>query len=63
MEDDVYELPDTYFSKAAAIIFDKIDNGKDGVIPPSMFVDLIEILGEGFHSEEMAGNMRKVYPN
>ena len=33
VEDDIYEIPDSYFSKAAARVFDKIDHGKDGVIP------------------------------
>ena len=63
MEDDVDELPDSYFSKAAARLFDKIDHGKSGVIPSSKFVDLIEILGEGFDSEELAGHLQKVDPN
>ena len=27
------------------------------------FVELIETLGEGFHSDDLAGNLRKVYPN
>ena len=42
---------------------DKIDNGKDGVLPSSKFVDLIETLVEGFHSEELAGHLRKLDPN
>ena len=63
VEDDVDELPDSDFSKAAAIIFDKIDHGKDGALPSSKFVDLIETLGGGLHSEEMAGHMQKVDPN
>ena len=29
----------------------------------SEFVNFIETLREGFHSEEMAGHLRKVYPN
>ena len=33
VDDDVYELPDSDFSKAATIIFDKIDDRKDGVLP------------------------------
>ena len=33
VEDDVYELPDSDFSKAAARVFDKIDNEKYGVLP------------------------------
>ena len=47
MEDDVDELPDSDFSIAAVIIFDRIDNGKDGVLPSSKFVYLIETLGGG----------------
>ena len=63
MEDDVDELTDSDFSKSAVIIFDKIDNVKDGVLPSSKFVDLIEKIGEGFHSEELASNPRKLDPN
>ena len=39
VEDDLDELPDSDFTKAVAIIFDKIDNGKDVVLPSSNFVD------------------------
>ena len=63
MEDNVDELPDSYFSKATTITFDKIDNGKNGVLPYSKFVELIETFGKGFHSEELAGHLRKVDPN
>ena len=63
VEYDVDELLDSYFSKAAVIIFDKTDNGKDSVLPLSKFVELIETLGEGFHSEYLAGYLRKVDPN
>ena len=63
VEDDVDELLDSDFSKAAAIVFDKIDNGKDGVLPSSKFVELIETLGEGFNSEDLGGHLRKVNPN
>ena len=52
-----------HFAKAATIIFDKKYRGKDGVLPSSKFVDLVEILGGGFHSEDLAGHMRKVDPN
>ena len=44
-------------------VFDKIDNGKPSVLPLSKFVALIEKIGKGFHSEELAGNIRKVDPN
>ena len=63
VEDDINELPDSDFSKAAAREFYKIYNGKDGVLPSSKFVDLIEILGEGFHSEKLEVHLRKLYPN
>ena len=63
MEDDIDELPDSYFSKAAARVFDKIYNGKDGVLPSSKFVDSIETLVEGFHSEDLAVHLRKLDPN
>ena len=37
VEDNVDEISDSDLSKAAARIFDKIDNGKDGVLPLSDF--------------------------
>ena len=37
VKDDVYELPDSDFSKSAMRVFDKIDHGKDGVLPLSIF--------------------------
>ena len=52
-----------HFAKAATIIFDKKYRGKDGVLPSSKFVDLIETLGEGFHNEELSGQLWKVDPN
>ena len=63
VEDDVDELPDSYFSKAASRVFDKIDHGKYGFLPPSKFVDFIETLGEVFHSEDLVGYLRKVDSN
>ena len=63
MGDDLDELPDSDFPKAVTIIFDKIDNGKDGFLPLSRFFDLIETLGEGFHSEYLEDHMHKVEPN
>ena len=63
VEYDVDELPDSDFAKAAAIIFDKRDNGKYCVLPSSKFVDLIETLGEGFHSDDLAGHLQKLDPN
>ena len=37
MEDSVDELPDSDFSIAVARVFDKIDNGKDDVLPLPIF--------------------------
>ena len=51
------------FATASVRVFDKIDNVKDSVLPLSKFVDLIEILWEGFHSEDLADHLRKVDPN
>ena len=44
-------------------VFDKIDNGKSGVLPQSICFDLIETLGEGFISMDLAGHLWKVDPN
>ena len=63
VEDDVDELPDSYFFKSAEISFDRIDHGKDGVLPSSNLVDLIVTLWEGFHSEEVAGHLQKLDPD
>ena len=63
VEDDVDELPYSYFTKAAAIIFDKIYHENYRVLLSPKSVDLIETLGEGFHSEELVGHLQKVYPN
>ena len=63
LKDDIDELPDSDFAKASAIIYDKIDHENDGALPSSKFVDLIETLGEGLHSEELVGHLQKVDPN
>ena len=63
VEDELDELPDSDFSNSATILFDKIDNGKDGVLPSSKFVDLIETLREDFHSKDLAGYLQKVDQN
>ena len=63
IEDVEDELPDSDFSKASAIVSDEIYNGKAGVLPLSKFVDLFETLGESFHNDDLAGQLRKVYPN
>ena len=63
VEDKIYELPETDFAKAAAGVFENIDDGKYGVLPSSKFVDLIETLWEGFQREELTGNLQKLYPN
>ena len=60
---DIYELTKYYFSIAATRLFDEIYNRKAGVLPSSKFVDLIETLGEGFHGEDLEGQLRKVDPN
>ena len=62
LEDDVDELSDLDFSKSAASVFDEIYHGKAGALPLSNIVDLIETLGEGFHSEELTDHLRKVDP-
>ena len=59
VEDDVDELPYSDFAKAATIIFDGIDNGKDGALPSSKFVDLIKTLWEGLHGEYLRVICRK----
>ena len=51
VEYGVYKLPGSDISKAAARVFDKIDHMKGDVLPSSKFVDLIEKLGEVYHSE------------
>ena len=51
------------FPKPPQLRFDKIDNGKDGILPLSKFVDLIETRGEGFYSEKVTGHLRKLDPN
>ena len=51
VEDDINELPGSIFYKSAALLFDKIDIGKAGVLPLSKFVDFIETIVEGFHGE------------
>ena len=48
MEDYTYKLPYSDFLKAAARVFDKIDNEKYGVLSWSNSVDFIETLGEFF---------------
>ena len=63
VEDDLDELTDSYFSKAAAGLFDEIHNYKDGLLLSSKFDELIETIGQGFHSYYLVGHMQKVYPN
>ena len=63
VEDDVDELSGSHFAKASARIFDKIDHGKDGVLPSSNFSDLVETLRGGVHSEGLTGHLHKVDPN
>ena len=37
VEDDIDELPDSYYAKAAGRVFDEIGHGKAGVLPLSKF--------------------------
>ena len=61
--DDIDEPHDSDFSRATVRLFYEMDNGKAGLLPSSKFGDLIEIIGVGFHGEELAGQLRKVDPN
>ena len=63
IEYELYELLDSDFSKAAARLFDKIDNGKAGVIPLSKFVEFIETHATARMVVELAGHHRKLYLN
>ena len=63
VEDEVYQIHDSDSTKVAARVFDKIYNGKDGFLPSSKFVDLVETLRDFFHSEDLMGRLRKVDPN
>ena len=66
IEDVEYDVDEHFgpdFSKDAARVFDKIDDGEAGVLPLSKFVDLIETLGGGFCSEYLAVYMHKLDPN
>ena len=44
-------------------LLDKINHGKDGVLPSSKFVELIETLWEVFDGDYLAGHMCKLDPN
>ena len=61
--DDIDEPPDSDFSRSTVRLFYEIYNGKAGLLLSSKFVDLIEIIGVGFHGEDLAGQLRKVDPN
>ena len=63
MEDGIDELPDSDFSRATVRLFYEIDNGKAGLLPSSKFGDSIQIIGVGFHCEDLVGQLRKVDPN
>ena len=63
VEDDIDELPDSDFSRATIRLFYEIDNGKTGLLPSSKFGGLIEIIGVGFHGEDLAVQLRKLDPN
>ena len=51
------------FSKATTVLFDRLDHGKDDVLPLQKFVELTETLGEVFHSKDLADKLRKLDPN
>ena len=60
VEDDVDEIPDSYFPIYDTRLFDIKYNGKNGVLPFSKFFDLIETIGDGFSDEELADHLLKV---
>ena len=45
VEDDVDKLPYSDFPGSSVRVFDKIDYGKDGVLPSSKFIYFVETLG------------------
>ena len=47
VDDDKDKVPDTDFDKSVSRVYDKIDHVKDGVLPLSKLVDLIETFGGG----------------
>ena len=61
VDDDVDEVPHTDFAKAAARVFDKIDNVKDGVLPSSRFIDLIGALGGNATEDKTNISARMLY--
>ena len=60
VEDYVEERLYSDFSKAVKRVLYKTDNGKAGVLLMSKLVYLIEKVGVGFHSEDLAGHLQKV---
>ena len=44
VRDDIDELPDSYFSKASARVFDETYHRKSGILSSSKFVDLVETI-------------------
>ena len=48
VKDDIDKIPDSDFTKAAAIVCDEIHNGRSGILPSSYFFDFIKTLGGVF---------------
>ena len=63
MEDDTDEYSGSDFFKASTRVFDKIYNGKDGVLPYLILFHLMGTLGESFRSKELVGHLFKVDQN
>ena len=63
VEYNIDELPDSDPPKAAVRVFDKIYNGKAGVLTSSICFDFIETLWGSFHSEDLVVHLNKLYPN
>ena len=60
---DIKELPSCSSAKKASQIFDAADKEKYGILPSSMFDDLLEELGECFDSEEQRKRLAEVDPD
>ena len=61
--DDIKELPSCSSAKKASQVFDTADKEKCGILPSSMFDDLLEELGECFDSEEQRKRLAEVDPD
>ena len=63
LEDDIYEIFNSYFSKDATRVFHKIDIRKYGFLTLSKFADSTETLGEGFHLSFKSIQIVKLFPS